>query len=433
MRLVPICPLALCCAAAAYSQAPPANAPLTLDLREALARARGFSQQFLAASTAASLAHEDRVQAKAALLPTLSDFTQYIYTQGNGTPSGVFVANDGVHVYNQQAAVHGDIYSAQKLADYRRTQAAEIAAQARRDIAVRGLAVVVAQSYYGAVSAQRHLENARRGVQEAQRFLDITQRQERGGEAAHADVIRAQLQLQQRQRDQVDAEAAVDRAKLTLAVLIFTDIGQPFNVLDDLKPDLEVLSDDQLSNRAVTGNPELRAAEAGVEQANFGLKSARGAYLPALTFDYFWGIDANVFGIHGPDDRSNLGSVVQGTMTVPVWNWGATRSRVRQAELVRQQAQTELTLARRQVDADVRGFTLEARTARAQLGSLRDSLDLAAESLRLTLLRYEAGESTALEVVDAQSTLNTSRNAYDDGLARYRLAVANIEVLTGTL
>jgi outer membrane protein TolC len=58
---------------------------------------------------------------------------------------------------------------------------------------------------------------------------------------------------------------------------------------------------------------------------------------------------------------------------------------------------------------------------------------LAQESLRLTLLRYQAGESSALEVVDAQNTLTLSRNAYDDGLTRYRIAVSNLQILMGTL
>jgi outer membrane protein TolC len=53
--------------------------------------------------------------------------------------------------------------------------------------------------------------------------------------------------------------------------------------------------------------------------------------------------------------------------------------------------------------------------------------------LRLTLLRYQAGEASALEVVDAQNTVTQSRNAYDDGLARYRVALANLKMLTGTL
>ena len=69
--------------------------PLLLDLAGALQRARSYNQQFLSAGIAAALAREDRIQAKAALLPTLNAFNQFIYTQGNGTPSGVFVAMTG--------------------------------------------------------------------------------------------------------------------------------------------------------------------------------------------------------------------------------------------------------------------------------------------------------------------------------------------------
>ena len=75
----------------------------------------------------------------------------------------------------------------------------------------------------------------------------------------------------------------------------------------------------------------------------------------------------------------------------------------------------------------------EAEAARAQVDSLRSSLALAAESLRLTLLRYRSGEVSVLEVVDAQTTLIQARNAYDDGLVRYRVALATIQILTGTL
>jgi outer membrane protein TolC len=57
---------------------------------------------------------------------------------------------------------------------------------------------------------------------------------------------------------------------------------------------------------------------------------------------------------------------------------------------------------------------------------------MAGESLRLTNLRYQAGESTVLEIVDAQNTLTQARNAYDDGQARYRIAVANLQTLTGS-
>lgn len=405
--------------------------PLSLDLAGALQRAREYNQQFLSAGIAAALAKEDRVQAKAAFFPTVNMLNQYIYTQGNGTPSGVFVANDGVHVYNEQAAVHAELFSFARRADYQRTLAAESAARAKQDIAARGLVAVVVQSYYGLIAAQRHEANARRSVDEARTFYDITQKQERGGEVAHADVIKAQLQYQQRQRDLMDAEVNSQKARFALGVILFPDLTQRFNIGDDLSAETPLPSMEEVRAQALANSPELRAAEASQRVAEAGISSARAAYFPSLVLDYWYGIDANVFGIHGPGDRKNLGSVVQGTVTVPVWNWGATRSKVRQAELQQQQAKLDMTFAQRTLQANLSSFYFEAQAARAILESLRSSADLSAESLRLTVLRYQAGEATTLEVVDAQSTLALARNAYDDGLTRYRVALANLQTLTG--
>ena len=58
---------------------------------------------------------------------------------------------------------------------------------------------------------------------------------------------------------------------------------------------------------------------------------------------------------------------------------------------------------------------------------------LGTESLRLTTLRYKNGESTVLEVVDAQTTATLANAAYEDGAVRYRVALANLQTLTGEL
>ena len=55
-----------------------------------------------------------------------------------------------------------------------------------------------------------------------------------------------------------------------------------------------------------------------------------------------------------------------------------------------------------------------------------------AESLRLTTLRYQAGEATVLEVVDAQNTLTAAQNALGDGQVRFRVSMASLQTLTGT-
>ena len=114
-----------------------------------------------------------------------------------------------------------------------------------------------------------------------------------------------------------------------------------------------------------------------------------------------------------------------------MWNWGANRSRLKQADLRRQQARVELSSTQRELLAKLRTFYNEAQTAGSELESLNQSAELAADSLRLTTLRYQSGESTVLEVVDAQNTLTVARNAFNDGQARFRLALATLQTLTG--
>ena len=420
--------LGLALASAGFAQ--PATPPLKLTLRQAIDRARQYGPSFLAANLAAASAHEDAVQAKAALLPSVSALSQFIYTQPNGTPSGVFVSNDGPHIYNQQALVHGDLYAPGKRADYHRALSAEAAARAKADVAERGLVAVVVQDYYAMAVAERKLDNTRQALGEARQFLDVTEQQERGGETAHSDVIKAQIQVEQRQRDAEDNQLALDKARLAFAVLLFPDFRQDFTVEDDLDSVAALPPFPQVEEMAGR-NPDMRAAQAAVEQQTHAIESARAALLPTLSFDYFFGINANQFALHDPDHANNLGSVAQAQLTVPLWTWGAARSKIRQAQIGLDQARNDLGFTQRQLLSTLQAFYQEAQVAGSQMDSLKRSAELSAESLRLTLLRYGAGEVTVLEVVDAQTTLTQARNARADGLARYRLALAELQTLTG--
>ncbi len=412
--------------------APPApGAPVILNFAGALQRAQIYSQDVLAANYAALIARETKVQTRAALLPEAIAFNQFIYTQPNGTPSGVFVSNDGPHVYNQQLIVHGDIYSPQKLAEYRRTMAAEAVARARYDLATRGLMAVVVQDYYGVIAAQRKLAAAGQSVAAAEQFLDITRKLEAGGEAAHADVVKAQLQLDQRRAEAENVRLDLEKARISFAVILFPNYGQLYTLIDDIETTTALPAFREIERMASTNNPEIRAAEATVRQQRYELQASRAALYPALSFDYFYGINANQYAIHNPEGNNLLGSVAQAQLSIPLFTWGATRSRIRESQLRLQQARTELSFTQRQLLANLDAYYREAAASLDLLATLRRSAGLAEESLKLTLLRYQAGEATAFEVVDAETTLVQARTSYIDGLLRYRLALANLQVLTG--
>jgi outer membrane protein TolC len=414
---------------AAGPQVPSPSAALTLA--DTLQLARANSAQFHAALSEAALAKEDRLQARAALLPGISYNNQVLYTQPNETSSGKFIASNSVHEYVSQGNAH-QVISLQQFADYRKAGAAEAVARARAEVAARGLVVTVVQDYYSLLAAQKKHGNAQAAADEAGSFLDLSQKLEKGGEVAHSDVIKAQLQSNDRKRDLRESQLDLLKAKLELAVLIFPSLKTDFVLADDLEtaPGLPELA--QVQQAAAEKNPDLRAALSALRMSHEEVLSSRAAHLPALSLDYFYGIDATHFAVR-TDGVRNLGYAATATLNIPVFSWGATQSKVRQSLIRESLAKVELSTAQRQVLANVQTMYDEADAAATELASLRQSMELATESLRLTTLRYRAGESTVLEVVDAQNTLNTARNAYASGSVRYRVALANLQTLTGTL
>src|SRR6266700_4790141 len=276
--------------------------PLTITMQDALTRAQANEPQYHAALTEYGVAKEQRIQSRAALLPSVNYEAGFIYTEGNGTHSntGRYIANNGVHEYISQGNAHQAL-SLQDVAEYRRASALEALAKAKSEIAARGLVVAVTGAYYGSVVAQRKYSTAQRAAGEAEHFFDITQKLERGGEIAHSDTIKAQLQFQQQQRAMQDAELEMERSRLELAVLIFPNFNENFSTVDDLENLVPLPSFQEVEAQAGKNNPEVQAALASLKAANQEVAVAWNSFLPSLGFDYFYGIDANHFAVNGVD------------------------------------------------------------------------------------------------------------------------------------
>jgi outer membrane protein TolC len=406
-----------------------------ISLAKAIELARANSAVYNAALTEAGFAHEDRTQARDALLPQVSYNNQYLYTQANELGQVRFIANNAIHEYLSQGNVHESIDVA-AVAVYRKAAAAAAAARARSEIASRGLVVTVVQSYFAAIAAQNKLDAARRAADEGDHFFQLTQQLEHGGEIAHSDTIKAELQAQDRRRQLQEAQLAQLNTRLDLAVLIFPNFQDSFVLTENLAASAALPTLEEVQQQAAHQNPDLRAALETVNMTNHDVTAARAEYLPSLGLDYFYGIDAAQFSANSTvngQKLSNLGSSALASLNFPVWNWGATQSRVRQAQLQQKQAKLELSYAQRKLLAEIRSLYAEAETSLSQLAGLERSAELAAESQRLTTLRYKGGEATVLEVVDSQTAFVQANNNYQDGAVRYRVALANLQTLTGVL
>jgi len=445
MRSVRISFLLVCVGLACLpgrGQSPPAGKSAGLTLDDAIRLAETNEPAVAAAlaeSRAAALEHKD---ALAGLLPSVTFHNQYLYTESNlsraaTTQSGVteslpvFIANNTVHEYVSQGLVNETVGLA-GVATARMAAANAARAQAELEIAQRGLVATVVGLFYSASAGIERVAVAQRALNEANHFLDVTQKREEAGEAAHADVIKARLGQQQRQREVADAELTREKAFVELGVLLYPDPRTEFTLAGESAP--PTLPDRKdVEAAAQAHNPEIRSALASLQLSQAGVTNAWAGLLPDLALNYTFGIDAPQFASYGPDGIRNRGYSASATVDIPIWDWLTSERKVKEARLRAGASKVALSAAQRRLLADLAEFYHEAETAQQQLASLDASVADAREALRLTNLRYINGEGTVLDVVDAQNTLVISEDAHADGVVRYHLALAQLETLTGRL
>ena len=432
--------LSVHCQAPGALTAPSTSAgPAVITLEEAIHRAEANEPTYAAALANSKVAALDRSNARASLLPSAVYHNQALYTQPNelkgpqtGTePAQRFIANNAVHEYASQGSINETLGLA-GVAGVRRADAAAAMAAAELEVSRRGLVAAVTGLYYGSLAADHKLTVSERAHKEAVDFTKLTDEREQARESAHADVVKAQLEEQQRQRDLEDARVAAEKARLELGVLLFPDPRTRFTLhAAEAAPPLP--SHEDVEQAAAKNNPELKSALAALGVSNADVMAARAAYLPDLGLNVTYGIDASQFAVNGPDGVRNLGYSAAITVDIPVWDWFTTQHRVKQSEIRRDAAKVALSATQRQLIARLDETYSEAEAARAQLDSLDLSAATAGESLRLTKMRYSGGEATVLEVVDAQNAYVLAENAREDGRVRYETARANLQTLTGTL
>jgi outer membrane protein TolC len=135
-----------------------------------------------------------------------------------------FIANNAVREYASQGVVT-ETLGLQQVTAVSRAAAADAVAAAELEIARRGLVSTVTGLFYQALAADRKVGVARRAAGEAAGFTNLTQQRESAREGAHADVVKAQLQQQQRDRDLAEALLEAQKSHLDLASSSFPTLG----------------------------------------------------------------------------------------------------------------------------------------------------------------------------------------------------------------
>lgn len=416
------------------SNQPALSDKLTLD--EALRLANVQASTFQSALLNERIAAEDVKQAQAAFRPQISAPLGYIYTSpALGLPPGEprapsFITSDGIDAYQALVNVSGDLDIAGKLrATLAKNRALLAAAHAGTDVAKRALALAVIESYYGLALAIAQREAAEGNLSAAEDFERITSLLLSGGEVAPVDLTRAQLQTLTRRDELEKARVNEQVAGGALRVLVGYEFTRPI-ITTDLALAVPFSAEwQQFKADDVSRRPEFVQLEQQLRAARQEIRVARADRLPSLSYSVNGGFDTD--SIRRPRLKEHSGMSAAISLTIPIFDWGTSRSRERQATLRSEAAENERTLA-------LRGFTEQFYVARAQAATAAARINLgregvlkAQDNLAASIARYRAGEAQIVEVTDAQTTLVEQRSALYQAIFDYQTALARLRQATG--
>jgi outer membrane protein TolC len=416
------------------SQTPQNANPLSLE--EALRLANAQASSFQQAGLNEKIAAEDVRQAQAAFLPKVSAPLSYIYTSpAIGLKPGEprvqsFIASNAISEYQPFVNVSGDFDVAGKLrATLAKNRALLAAAHAGTEVARRALAEAVLETYYGLALAIAQRTAAEGNLAATEEFERITSLLLSGGEIAPVDLTRAHLQTIARRDELERARANEEVAAGSLRVLVGYDFTRPISTTDLALALPDNTEFQQFNPVDVSRRPEFAQLGAQLLAAKQDIKIAHADRLPALSYSMNGGFDTD--SLKGARLKEHSGVSAAVSLTIPIFDWGATRSKERQARLRVQVAENERTIA-------LRGFTQQFFAARSQAASAAARVRLAREgvleaqtNLAASIARYRAGEAQIIEVTDAQTILVTQRTALYQALFDYQTALGRLRQATG--
>jgi outer membrane protein TolC len=185
----------------------------------------------------------------------------------------------------------------------------------------------------------------------------------------------------------------------------------------------------QFKPEDVSHRPEFIQLEQQLLAARQDVKIARADRLPSLSYSINGGFDTD--SLTQPRFHQHTGASAAISFSIPIFDWGASRSRQEQARLRAQVVENERTLAQRGFTQQFYATRAQAANAAARVRLARDGVTKAQDNVTASVARYRAGEAQIVEVTDAQTTLVEQRTALSQALFDYQTALARLKQATG--
>lgn len=403
-----------------------------LSLHEAVQRGLEYNLGAVGMTQTVNQAHAmDRI-AKSALLPNVSGYLSETVQQTDLTALGLrfkatvpgFSIPSVVGPFNYmdvRAQLTQTVANLTELNNYRAAKetlnANQLSAQDAKDLIV----LAVGGAYLQVIAAKARLVSAQAQLQTADKMLQQSKDSFSFGRAAQLDVNRSEVEQLTQQQRLITLQNDVAKQKINLARLI----GLPPNDQYDLTDDAAFLPAPPLAitdalKQAFDNRADLKSAEASVRAAESARNAAKAERYPSLSVSGNYG----VIGLNPAQTHGTFSAAA--TLSVPIWNGGRTSGDIEQADAAVAQRRAEVEDLKGEIESEVRNAYLDLQAAASQVDLAQKNIQLTKETLEQTRIKYEAGATNSVEIVQSQETVAGAELDYVNSVFAHNLAKLNL-------
>ena len=430
----------LAVAAATTNRVSLPSGPITLD--QALEHALTHNVTLLKGRQDLEAAQGLSIQQRAARLPRLATTGAYQQLDEGkiervqfaaAQPATPFLNNQS---WNANLVVTQPLYGGGKYRSMARSsKLTREAALASYQALVANTLLEVRISYSDVLLAVEQISVQEASKKLLERELETARRSLEAGTVPKFNVLRAEVELANALPPLIRARNQERIARNTLAVLLGCDIPAesgvdiPLRTADSLKADPFEISVGAALNAAWVRRPEIKAAQTASQLRHEEVLQTRADLLPSLDGTAGYGVQNRNF--IRDLDRTLDGWTVGVQANWMLFDFGQTKARVDMARAREERARLEVEDVRRRVELEVRTAYSQFVESKEVLVSQTRVIEQAEEAVRLVTARAEAGSSTQLDVLSAQTALKLSRTQYSQALRDYTVAKARLERAMG--
>lgn len=422
------------------------------DLLQSYNNARNSDPQFAAAESRQLAAREGAVQARAAMLPQISGSATLRRSKAEGPATfqsdptrPVVTGNISSTTTSRSVGLDGTqmLYDRSRFSTLKGQRALTRASEFQLQSDGLSLITRTSSAYFNVLVQLETLSAAEAAEAALKKQFDFASKRLEVGLAPITDVHEARAQFDGARANTILARNAVQDAYQGLVEITGTPVANLKGLPDDFKPALPEARDvEKWVQTAIAQNPALAAKKAQVESAQASIESARAGHWPTLYLSggygnqASWGersFSAGAFNDTSPTNSEGRGPSVGITLNIPIFNGGATQSRVRQALAQRDVARDELEQQRRALERGTRNAYQGLVAGISEVEARRLALVSAQSAYEASQVGLEVGTRTVLDVLNNQRTLFSAQQAYAQAKYSFLQSRLLLEEAAGTL